>query len=250
MDLLKSCKSIIDEDWDILAIILCGSRARGDFKEGSDYDLMFITQLPEKKLNNKYEIEQQYITQISKKTRIDEHLLQISLWPIDYFEEEHRKGNSFIYCALRDGKPLFLRDNINLKQPNNCKKAAIDRLNLAKRNIESINISLDYFKKFMLSSLELEYLGYCSMHLCWAVCMFNNFCPISKYTVLRECRKYFTTNEFEIIGKTYQLYANQDQRKIRRKTFTKLFNTLKDIMKKMDDKYAGKEATKIIEKMN
>ena len=98
-------------------------------------------------------------------------------------------------------------NNLNLNQPRNCHKAAIDRIYLAKQNTERIKLDLKFFKKTILRNQELKYLGYCSMHICWAVCMFNNFCPISKYTILRECKKYFSVEDFKSIKKAYNFYG-------------------------------------------
>ena len=86
--------------------------------------------------------------------------------------------------------------------------------------------------------LELEKCGYCAMHLCWIVCMLNNFCPISKYTALKESRKYFTKREFEIIKKSYKFYLDSDfYLRINRKTLVKHYTGLNNIIKRLERAY-------------
>ena len=66
MDLSTACQDILQKNKDVLVIILIGSRARGDFREHSDYDLMFIT-----KRGKKFEIERNYENLICEKTNIE-----------------------------------------------------------------------------------------------------------------------------------------------------------------------------------
>jgi len=230
----------MEKEENIWSVILFGSRARGDHKENSDYDLMFITKSSIKNFDEEFIIKQKYKNKIAERTKLDKNQLQISLWSLDDFKKEHEKGNSFIYCALRDGKFLFSREKINLKQPTNCTKAALDRLYFVKRNIEHIKFYLKHLGGSP-SSNELENLGYSSMHLCWAVCMLNNHFPLSKYTILKECRKYFNLEEFENIKKTYQLYVNSDGKEIDKKTFLGLFNSIKKVTKRIEEEYEIKD---------
>lgn len=244
MNLSLACQHLLKKEKDILTIILCGSRARGDFKENSDYDLMVITQYQITQTSRQhFEIEDAYISQIAKKTKIAEQLIQLSLWSYDYFDEEYKKGNSFVYCTLRDGKILASRNSLTLTPPRTCYQAGRERLNKAIENIKRIKFSLDNFESAP-TQLELEDLGYTSMHLCWAVCMLNNFCPLSKYTVLDECEIYFRSQDFNIIKETYQLYANQNRKKMKKEIFEKLFNVLKKIIEKVEEKYVQKEEVK------
>lgn len=241
MSLSNACQHLMEKEGDILSIILSGSRARGDFKEGSDYDFLFVTKSGVEDPLEEHEIKKNYANQIAKRAIINEDLIQIYLWPLENFKKEHKRGNSFVYCALRDGKVISSRYNLDLKQPKNCQKAAMDRIDFAKRNINVIGFFLKNVKKGMVGYPELEYLGYCSMHICWAACMFNNFCPVSKYTVLRESKKYFTEQEFKSIKKAYNFYEDQNYRRTRKKNFVTLFNDLKKIIKKVEDKYAAKQ---------
>tara|TARA_Y100000310_G_scaffold203351_1_gene203570 strand:+ start:3743 stop:4519 length:777 start_codon:yes stop_codon:yes gene_type:complete len=241
MNLSNICQNLAKRDKNVLSVILSGSRARGDYRENSDYDLTFVTKSPIKNYDEELTIEHNYKNKISEKTKIDRDLIQVSVWSFNGFKKEYKRGNSFVYCALRDGKILFSRSKINFKKPTNFRQYALDRLDLAKRNIEDIKFSLKYYKEPTPRSRELEDLGYISMHLCWAVCMFNNHCPISKYTVLKECRKYFSENELVHIKKAYQLYAKKGSKKLHRKTFLVLFNNLKKTMKRVEKKYVEKQ---------
>jgi len=241
MNLSNICQKLAKRDKNVLSVILSGSRARGDYRKNSDYDLTFITKSPIKDYNEELEIEENYKNKISEKTKIDRELIQVSVWSFNGFKKEYKRGNSFVYCALRDGKILFSRSKINFKKPVNFQEYALDRLDLAKRNIEDIKFSLKCFKEPTPRSRELEDLGYISMHLCWAVCMINNHCPISKHTVLKECAKYFTVNELRYLKKAYQLYAKKGSKKLHKKTFLSLFNNLKKIIKRVEKKYVGKE---------
>ena len=243
MDLLNACQHITKTDKDILSVILHGSRARGDYKEDSDYDIIFITKSPSKSLDEEFKIKQNYKNKLAERTKINEDKLQISLWPFNDFKKEYKKGNSFVHCALRDGKFLFSKCKINFNQPTSFYRYALDRITITKRNIDNIEFTLKNFKNSILGSIEREDLGYCSMHLCWAVCMFNNHLPISKYTVLKECKRYFTKKEFKSIKRTYQLYAKNNHKRIKNEIFSSLFNDLKRILKRIEKEYVRKEET-------
>lgn len=240
MILQNVCQNILKENRDILSIILIGSRARGDFKENSDYDLIFIVK---KNKEKEYEIESKYNELISKKTKIEDCLISVHIWSVNSFKKEYNNGHSFIYCALRDGKILAFRKNskniLNLELPN-CKKSGIERIELAKRNINYVKFSLDFWKKRnpnrKFSGLDLEDLGYCAMHLTWGICMLNGFCPISKYTVLKESRKYFSKKEFEVIKKAYRFYSHPKiERRISKKEFMEIYQSLNKLIKKIKE---------------
>lgn len=239
--LQKVCQDVLDKDGSILSIILIGSRARGDFKEDSDYDLMFVTKRIRKK---EREIESGYNESISKKTKMDDCLISVHVWSIGSFREKYNEGHSFIYCALRDGKILAIKKNskniLNLKLPD-CKKAGKERIEWAKRNIDSIKFSLNFWRKRnpnkKFSGLELEELGYCAMHLVWGVCMLNGFCPLSKYTVLKESRKYFSKKESEAIKKVYKFYSHPNlERRINQKMFAEIYQSLNKLAEKILEK--------------
>jgi len=234
MQLKSACQNILEKNKDVLTIILTGSRARGDFKEESDYDLMFIT-----RKGKKYSLENKYRSAILKKANID---ASVHLWPFSSYKKEYEKGNSFIYCALRDGKILSSRHNLNEVLPD-CKKAGVERINLAKRNLEYLNFKSKFnrklrFKENRIWGFELEELGYTSMHLCWGICMLNRFCPISKYTALNESKKFFSEKEFKAIKKSYRFYSHPDfLKKINKKTFTNLHKSLNLIVRRIKRKH-------------
>lgn len=233
MDLSSACQEILQENRDILMIILIGSRARGDFKKYSDYDLVFIT-----KKGKTFEIERNYENLICEKTKIEDSI-SVHLWNINRFREEHKFGNSFVYCTLRDGKRLASRFKLDLNLPR-CKKSVKNRLDIAKENLQLIKSPLEFRRKKKINErrfwgLELEKCGYCAMHLCWAVCMMNGFCPVSKYTALKESKKYFTKREFDIIKKSYKFYLNSDfYRRINRMTLVKYYVGLNKIIKRLE----------------
>lgn len=194
-----ACKETLKQNKDLLFIILNGSRARGDCREDSDWDLMLVT-----KRGKSYELDEKYKEAISEKTGIDSYLLQTHLWPIRKFKEGYGIGNSFIYCALKDGKILASRTKLELKVPKITKNAALDRLKIAKRLLSHTRYT------GMLShpsDLDYESIGFASMHICWAICMLENFCPVSKHTVLEESRRLFQKDEFFAIRKAYKYYA-------------------------------------------
>lgn len=72
------------------------------------------------------------------------------------------------------------------------------------------------------------------MHICWAACMLNDFCPVSKYTVLKESKKYFNADEFKTIKKAYGFYVCKGNMKIGRKDFVRLLNSLKKIIERIE----------------
>ena len=235
MRLEQVCSNILNKNQDVLSIILTGSRARGDNRNDSDYDIVFVT-----KKGNSYNLSKNYEKQIAEKADVNNGLMNVYLYPLWKFKKFYHKGNSFIYTTLRDGKILASREktkkcikSLNLNFPNRLFYGAYDRLKFAKENLDFIR---RYVKKFKwaIDDLGLERLGYCSMHLCWIACMLDNFCPKSKYTALKESRKYFTEKEFETIKNAYRFYAHQNtDRKISRKNFLKMHNSLNKIYERI-----------------
>jgi len=219
-----------DESTDI------ASKRDGNFSNRTSY-------LEQAKATKRYLISIKDSLRLRESVKINEDKLQISLWPFNDFKKEYKKGNSFVHCALRDGKFLFSKCKINFNQPTSFYRYALDRITITKRNIDNIEFTLKNFKNSILGSIEREDLGYCSMHLCWAVCMFNNHLPISKYTVLKECKRYFTKKEFKSIKRTYQLYAKNNHKRIKNEIFSSLFNDLKRILKRIEKEYVRKEET-------
>ena len=133
MNLSNICQNLAKRDKEVLSVILVGSRARGDYKENSDYDIMFVVKFPFKNYNKEIQTEENYKNEISEKPKIDGELIQISIWPLNDFKKEYKKGNSFAFSALRDGKILFSRSKIDFKKPTNFRQYALERLDLAKK---------------------------------------------------------------------------------------------------------------------
>lgn len=242
-DLPRACQLLGKKEKDIHAIFLCGSRARGDHREDSDYDIMVVTESDD---SDTYLFDRRCREYMTGKASVPEALLQVTVGSKKYYEKERKKGNSFIYCALRDGKVLFSRGTLNTALPKKCVRGGKDRMGLVRRHIEHIELSLEFYDKhytgFKPRSLEKEDLGYASMHLCWAMCMLNNFCPVSKHTILRECRTYFTKEEFRSIKRAYSLYADQTGKGMRKKTFMALFKAMKRIIERIDGEYISKDS--------
>lgn len=237
MKLKKVCQNILKNNKDVLVIMVIGSRARGDFSKDSDWDFVFVT-----KKGKSYDLSRKYEEGISKKGGIGSYLIQVHLWPLKLFKQKHKKGDSFIYCSLRDGKVLASRTKQCFTSPKISKKAAINRLNLAK---EFMSGTKSFVKKGKLyASSFCSMLGYSAMHLLWAACMLNKFCPVSKHTVLKQSRKYFGNEEFKILKKAYSFYADENlflHKNVRKKTFLKLFNGLNNIIKRIERKYYVKK---------
>nr|MBA4405239.1 hypothetical protein [Nanoarchaeum sp.] len=233
MKLKKICQNILEDNKDVLVIMLIGSRVRGDFTENSDWDFVFIT-----KRGKSYDLSRKYEEEISKKVDISDYLVQVHLWPLKLFKQKHKEGNSFIYCSLRDSKILASKTKQSFTLPKINKKAAVNRFNLAKGFMSDIKLFAKK-KKFYISSF-CSMLGYSAMHLLWTVCMLNNFCPISKHTVLKQSKKYFGEEEFKTLKKAYSFYADENlflHKNVRKKVFLKLFNGLNKIIKRIERRY-------------
>jgi len=239
MRLEQVCSNILNKNQDVLSIILTGSRARGDNRNDSDYDIVFVT-----KKGNSYNLSENYEKQITEKVDVNKGLVNVYLYPLWKFKKFYDKGNSFIHTTLRDGKILASREktekyikNLNLNFPNRLFYGAYDRLKITKENLDFIINFLTYLQ-WDIDDLSLERLGYCSMHLCWIACMLDNFCPKSKYTALEESRKYFTEKEFEAIKNAYRFYAYPNtNRKISRKNFLKMHNSLNKIYERINSEH-------------
>lgn len=228
-NLEKACSKILEKNKDILNIILGGSRARGDNRKDSDYDLMFIT-----KKGSSYDLSKKYERLVASKIGVDNSNVGILLLPTKKFELKRSLGNSFVYNTLKYGKILASRKEIDRKLPENLVKGAKERLNLAKRDIDYAKFNLYDLSK-NVDDINIGEIGYAAMHLCWTVCMLHNFCPKSKYTVLNESRKYFTEKEFETIKQAYKFYSHPNfDRKIKGYEFLNILRPLTRIIDKND----------------
>ncbi|MCX6748420.1 MAG: nucleotidyltransferase domain-containing protein [Candidatus Pacearchaeota archaeon] len=78
----------------INAIVLIGSRARGDYNKNSDYDIEVYLRRVKLKFD-------------SKTPSLYEKNVFINYTDSRNFKELVRKGHSFLYCSFRDGIPLY-----------------------------------------------------------------------------------------------------------------------------------------------
>lgn len=79
----------------INAIVLCGSRARGDFKRDSDYDLSIF---------HKGRKAEERIKKVFKEISPLIEIRLVNKKRFDYYLERH---HPFLYCPFRDGKALY-----------------------------------------------------------------------------------------------------------------------------------------------
>lgn len=95
---LKSCLRVY-------AIILTGSRARGDYKPWSDYDLVVIADFKEK-----------YLDRVGRVLEILDDI-QLNIEPHPYTIEEAvemlKKGNPLIVEAISEGVALYVTERFN-----------------------------------------------------------------------------------------------------------------------------------------
>jgi predicted nucleotidyltransferase/uncharacterized protein YutE (UPF0331/DUF86 family) len=95
--LVEVLKAIGSSDERITAFILFGSRARGDYRDDSDWDIAIV---PSRPLN---------MEDLEEMARRIGEALDIPLDRIDLVDLS-KAPNELIYKVLRDGKPLFVRD--------------------------------------------------------------------------------------------------------------------------------------------
>jgi predicted nucleotidyltransferase len=95
--LVEVLKAIGSSDERVTAFILFGSRARGDYRDDSDWDIAIV---PSKPLN---------MEDLEEMARRIGEGLGVPLDKIDVVDL-FKAPNELIYKVLRDGKPLFVRD--------------------------------------------------------------------------------------------------------------------------------------------
>lgn len=104
-ELMKATKKIL-EKFHVDAIILFGSRARGDYKPWSDYDVLIIANFEEK-----------YLDRIAKILELLDEI-KITIEPHPYTLEEAvemlKKGNPIMIDAISEG--LILYEGEGLKE--------------------------------------------------------------------------------------------------------------------------------------
>ena len=104
----KRVKTVVEklkENLNLIAVILFGSRARGDYTKWSDYDILIIT-----------DFEERYPERINEVLKILQDI-KIPIEPHPYTLEEGiemlKKGNPTIYDALDEGKVLYKTNQFN-----------------------------------------------------------------------------------------------------------------------------------------
>ncbi len=124
MDKLKEAVKKLREHYTLHAVILFGSRARGDFKPWSDYDLLIIAEFNEK-----------YLDRIGKLLEILDLGINIEPHPytLDETLEMLKRGSPTILDALSEGITLF-----ESKQFERVKKAYEEML---KKGLKKSNVS-------------------------------------------------------------------------------------------------------------
>ncbi|MEM1513262.1 MAG: nucleotidyltransferase domain-containing protein [Candidatus Jordarchaeales archaeon] len=87
----------LKKNYKLIAVILFGSRARGDFKPWSDYDLLVIADFSEK-----------YLDRVGKLLEIlDSGLVEPHPYTLEEAVEMLKKGNPTIIDALSEGVILY-----------------------------------------------------------------------------------------------------------------------------------------------
>jgi predicted nucleotidyltransferase len=86
----------VGERWKVHAAILFGSRARGDFKPWSDYDLLIIADFKDK-----------YIDRIGRLLEILDSKIEPHPYTLEEAFEMLKKGNPTIVDALAEGVVIF-----------------------------------------------------------------------------------------------------------------------------------------------
>ena len=86
----------IRERWKVHAAILFGSRARGDFKPWSDYDLLVIADFSEK-----------YLDRIGKLLEILDSKIEPHPYTLEEALEMLKKGNPTVIDAMSEGVVVY-----------------------------------------------------------------------------------------------------------------------------------------------
>lgn len=207
---------------EINAIVLYGSRSRGDYYEDSDYDLNVY-------LNNNSSKESREVLNIPEKE------IWISIINKRQFKELKSKGHPFLYCAFRDGKSIYqknkwfdkLKPEILKLKPS--KKIIFYYLSSA---LEISEYLTEKIKKRFYSSLVYEDSKVVANKLGFAMLMKKNIYPTSPHTLKRELIK--SNNKNKKIANTIEylqkVYYNNKKPKI--KKYRKELNRIHSFMKK------------------
>jgi predicted nucleotidyltransferase len=230
-------RQVLKNNKDVLALVLSGSRARGDYKKDSDYDISIIT-----KCGSSFVLHSKYSRELANFTKIDSLLLSVHIWPISRFKTQYAKGDSFVYTMIRDGIVLAKRNRsvIEISLPSSCEKAGAERIEIAKKIAERINLYFGNFSdKGRAPGFLKEELGFSCMHFCWGICLTNNFCPKSKYTLLKECSVLFNKSEMVFLKKVYGSYKCRDKFLLRESNKKIILDECKKLSSLIESKVGG-----------
>ncbi len=158
----------------INAIVLFGSRARGDYNKDSDYDINVF-------LNKNYKnlVEKRY-NDFGNKVYVD------FIAPTN-FKDLKKKAHSFVYCTFRDGIPLYQKNKwfqktrqkiINLKPSKET----------ARNYISSSIETLTHLKKMgrLYTSLDYEDGKVAGNKIGFGILMNNGIYPTSPHTLTKQ----------------------------------------------------------------
>ena len=120
----KELKSIIRrlrDNLDLVAVILFGSRARGNHHKYSDYDLLIISKFKEPYLDRIGKV-----LEILKDTELP---IEVHPYTLEEAMDMLRRGNPTIFDALEEGKIIYKTRNLDklLKLFNKLKKLGMKR---------------------------------------------------------------------------------------------------------------------------
>lgn len=157
------------------AIILFWSRARGDFREDSDYDINVYISCKEKKISYFNYYDDKY---------------HISFVDKEKFREYLREGHSFLFCTFMDGKIIYQNKNwfdkkrkiiMNLKPS---KEIIVSYLKYSNFNIISAKRKIDLFDDLFLEDIKVA-----ANQIGFALVMLNKKYPISSHTLQKEIKQ-------------------------------------------------------------
>jgi len=158
----------------VKAIVLFGSRARGDHTKNSDYDVNVLLNLPKEKKSRDNLIEKNvFINYLSSKT----------------FNWQKKKGHPFLYCTFRDGTPLyqnkkwFDKNKLDILELSPTKEIVLFYL---KASAEKLLFLKRMIKRRLMSGLEYEDLKVAANQLGFGIMIDNSKYPTSPHTLKKE----------------------------------------------------------------
>lgn len=164
---------------DIKAIVLFGSRARGDFTSDSDYDVnVYLT----RKKKNAWRIRVEGF----------EEEFQVNIIDKSRFEAMKEEAHPFLYCAFRDGISLYqegrwferTRPDILAMRPG--KEIVRDYFTRALHTLAFLQHRLHTHYEILHFSLEIEDGKVAANQAGFALMMYHGMYPRSPHTLKRE----------------------------------------------------------------